>query len=51
MTSTVAANCNLLNLVDCNTIGQVFKGDDLCEWEKRIQHKALFYILGTTMIR
>lgn len=29
MASTVAANRDLLNLIDCHTVGQVFKSDDL----------------------
>lgn len=37
MAGTVAAHCDLLNLIDCNTFGQVFKVNDLhgCDKERR----------------
>lgn len=37
MARTVAANRDLLNLINCDAVGQVFDGDDLrgCDRERR----------------
>lgn len=34
MAGTVAANSNLLNLIDCNIAGPGFKGNHLCKRDK-----------------